>query len=347
MKVDGMSFGPTDEVLADARRMAAHGYDRIGVAEAAHDPLLSLAVISQEVPSLELASTIAVAFSRTPMTVAAAANDLQLASGGRFTLGLGSQVQGHIERRFSMPWSHPAARMREFVQALRAIWACWNDGVPLDFRGGFYTHTLMTPVFSPAPNPFGAPRVALAAIGGRMAEIAGEVADGVILHSIATHSYVQAVTLPALARGFAGAGRTGEGFELTYPVFVVTGTDVGSWDRAVRGTKAQLAFYASTPGYRVVLEHHGWEGVGDELRRLARAGEWDAMGALITDDMLDVFAVVAPPDELAARIRQRWAGIADRVTFYTPYDIDPAILQSLVPDLQGIRGRVMGRPPIG
>jgi probable F420-dependent oxidoreductase len=339
MKIDGMAIGGIDKVLAQAKHLEAQGYDGIGTAETGHDPFLSLAVVANQVPGLEIATSIAVAFARTPMVLAAPANDLQEASGGRFTLGLGSQIKPHIEKRFSMPWSHPAARMREFILALRAIWACWNDGEKLEFRGEFYTHTLMTPLFSPEPNPFGAPRVALAAIGGRMAEIAGEVADGIILHSITTHSYVRAVTLPALERGLATAGRARAEFELTYPVFVVTGTDRASWDRAVRGTKTQLAFYASTPGYRVVLEHHAWEGVGDELRRLARAGEWDAMGALITDDMLDVFAVVAPPDELAGRIRQRWAGIADRVTFYTPYDIDPAILRSLVPDLQGSDGR--------
>ncbi len=201
----------------------------------------------------------------------------------------------------------------------------------------------MTPFFSPEPNPFGAPRVALAAIGGRMAEIAGEVADGIILHSITTHSYVQAVTLPALERGFAAGGRSRAGFELTYPVFVVTGTDVASWDDAVRGTKSQLAFYASTPGYRVVLEHHGWEGVGDELRRLARAGDWDAMGGLITDEMLEVFAVVAPPDG-AGRPDPWRAGRASPTASPSTrrMRIDPSILHSLVRDLQDADGRVTG-----
>jgi probable F420-dependent oxidoreductase len=268
------------------------------------------------------------------MTLAVAANDLQLASGGRFTLGLASQIKPHVEKRFSMPWSQPAARMREFVLALRAIWACWNDGLPLDFRGEFYTHTLMTPFFSPPPNPHGAPRVAIGAIGARMAEVAGEVADGIFLHSITTRAYVDAVTLPALARGFATAGRAREGFELTYPVFVVTATDDEGWDAAIRGTKAQIAFYASTPGYRVVLEHHGWGDVGAELNQLSKHGRWDAMGTRITDEMLDTFAVVAPPDELADRILERWGGIADRVTFYTPYALDPEILAALVAALR-------------
>jgi probable F420-dependent oxidoreductase len=334
VKIDGMAFGATNAVLAEARRLDARGYDRIGTAEAGHDPFLPLAVIARELPRLEIATSLAVAFARTPMTLATAANDLQLASRGRFTLGLASQVKPHVEKRFSMPWSRPAARMREFVLALRAIWACWNDGVPLDFRGEFYTHTLMTPFFSPPPNPYGSPRVAIGAIGARMAEVAGEVADGIFLHSITTRSYVEAVTLPALARGFAAGGRTREGFELTYPVFVVTALDAERWDAAIRGTKAQIAFYASTPGYRVVLEHHGWGEVGDALNRLSKQGRWEAMGALVTDEMLDTFAVVAPPDDLADRILDRWGGIADRFTFYTPYEIEPAILEALVATLR-------------
>jgi probable F420-dependent oxidoreductase len=334
VKIDGMAFGARDAVLAEARRLDAQGYDRIGTAEAGHDPFLPLAVIGRELPRLELATSLAVAFSRTPMTLAATANDLQLLSRGRFTLGLASQIKPHVEKRFSMPWSRPAARMREFVLALRAIWSCWNDGTPLDFRGEFYSHTLMTPFFSPPPNPHGAPRVAIGAIGARMCEVAGEVADGVFLHSITTRAYVEAVTLPALARGFATAGRTREGFELTYPVFVVTGADDEQWDAAVRATKAQIAFYASTPGYRVVLEHHGWGEIGDELNRLSKLGGWDAMGGLITDEMLDTFAIVAPSDDLAGRILDRWGGVADRVTFYTPYAIDPEILGALVAALR-------------
>jgi probable F420-dependent oxidoreductase len=334
MKIDGMAIGGIDKVLAQAKHLEAQGYDGIGTAETGHDPFLSLAVVANQVPGLEIATSIAVAFARTPMVLAAPANDLQEASAGRFTLGLGSQIKPHIEKRFSMPWSHPAARMREFILALRAIWACWNDGEKLEFRGEFYTHTLMTPFFSPKPNPYGAPKVAMAAVGERMTEVAGEVADGLIVHPFTTAQYVQAVTLPALERGFAAGERTREQFEIAYPVFVVTGTDDETWDRARTGTKAQIAFYGSTPGYRGVLEQHGWGEVGDELNRLSKQGEWEAMGKLITDDMLDAFAVVAEPGKVADGIVDRWGSIVNRISFDAPYKIDPEFWRQLVDDIK-------------
>src|SRR5205823_6202732 len=178
---------------------------------------------AQRTERMELGTAIAVAFARTPMTLAVTANDLNRGSKGRLVLGLGSQIKPHIERRFSMPWSHPAPRMREFVLAMRAIWASWNEGTKLDFRGDFYQHTLMTPFFNPGPNPFGTPKVWLAAVGPHMTEVAGEVADGMLLHGFTTERYVREVTIPALERGFARAGRTREGFEIGGPIFVVTG----------------------------------------------------------------------------------------------------------------------------
>ena len=193
-------------------------------------------------------------------------SDLQAFSGGRVMLGLGSQIKAHIEKRFSMPWSQPAARMREFILAMRAIWACWADGTKLDFRGDFYTHTLMTPFFNPGPNPHGDPRVFLAAVGERMTEVAGEVADGIILHGFTTERYVREVTMPALERGWARSGRTREQFELSGPMFVVTGTTEEEMAAARAGTCQQIAFYGSTPAYRGVLELHGWGDLQDELK---------------------------------------------------------------------------------
>jgi probable F420-dependent oxidoreductase len=336
MKIDGMAIGSIDKVVSQAKKLAAQGYDGIGTAETGHDPFLPLAVVADQVPELEIATSIAVAFARTPMTAAVAANDLHEASGGRFTLGLGSQIKPHIEKRFSMPWSHPAPRMREFILAMRAIWACWNDGEKLEFRGEFYTHTLMTPFFSPEPNPYGAPKVVMAAVGGRMAEVAGEVADGIILHPFTTPAYVEAVTLPAIERGFAAGGRTRDTFEISYPVFVVTGTDDESWERARTGTKAQIAFYGSTPGYRGVLEQHGWGDLGDELNRLSKQGEWVQMGTLVTDEMLEQFAVVAAPADVASAMVTRWGGTVDRISFDAPYKIDSAFWQQLVTDLKAL-----------
>jgi probable F420-dependent oxidoreductase len=330
MHVDGMIGGSFDEVAESARRLEAEGYDGGATAETNHDPFFPLLLAAQATERLELATSVAIAFARTPMTLAVVANDLQLASKGRFTLGLGSQIKPHIERRFSMPWSHPAPRMREFVLAMRAIWAAWHDGTKLEFRGEFYTHTLMTPFFDPGPNQYGAPKVMMAAVGDKMTEVAGEVADGMILHPFTTERYVREVTLPALERGFSTAGRTRAGFALSLPVFVVTATSDEGWDAARTGTKRQIAFYGSTPGYHGVLRLHGWEDVGLELNRLSRGGEWVAMGELITDEMLDAFAVIAEPDDLAGAITARYGDVLDRVSFDTPYAADPEMCRAVV-----------------
>ncbi|MDQ1430449.1 MAG: hypothetical protein QOF40_1051 [Actinomycetota bacterium] len=333
MKVDGGLGGGFGEIAAQARELEADGYDGAFTAEMGHDPFLPLAVAANVTERLELGTAIAVAFARTPMVLAMTANDLQLASSGRFTLGLGSQIKPHIEKRFSMPWSHPAPRMREFVLALRAIWSAWDTGEKLDFRGEFYTHTLMTPFFSPGPNPHGPPKVAVAAVGNHMTEAAGEVADALIVHPFTTVDYLREVTLPALERGFAAGGKTRADFELSYPVFVVTGADDESWEQARSGTKRQIAFYGSTPGYRGVLDQHGWGALGEELNRLSKQGEWVAMGDLITDEMLETFAVVAEPDDIAARITARWGGVIDRISFDAPYPSDPQIWRGAVAEL--------------
>ena len=197
------------------------------------------------------------AFARSPMTVAAEANDLQQFSRGRFTLGLGSQVRAHIERRFSMQWSHPASRMRDFVLALRAIWASWNSGEELRYEGEFYSHTLQPPLFNPGPNPFGAPRVVVAAVGPNMAKVAGEVGDGVLVHAFTTPRYLREVTLPAVTAGLEVSGRRREDFEVFCPAFVVTGSTEAEIAAAARVVRRQLAFYGSTPAYRPVLEVQG------------------------------------------------------------------------------------------
>jgi probable F420-dependent oxidoreductase len=323
VKIDCILSGSFDEIEARAQALEADGYDGVATAETSHDPFFPLLLAARATERLELATEVAIAFARTPMTMALIANDLQLASKGRFTLGLGSQIKPHIERRFSMPWSHPAARMREFILAMRAIWDAWSGGAKLDFRGEFYTHTLMTPFFDPGPNPFGTPRVNLAAVGDRMTEVAGEVADGMILHPFTTERYVREVTLPGLERGFTAGGRTRAAFTISLPVFVVTGRNDAECERARAGTKRQIAFYGSTPGYHGVLRLHGWEDVGAQLNELSRKGEWVAMGELITDEMLDAFAVVAAPDDVAAAIVARFGDVLDRVSFDAPYDSDP------------------------
>ena len=312
-----------DEVVRVAKELEEVGYDGGLSAETNHDPFFPLLVAAEHTESLDLGTGIAVAFARSPMTLANIGYDLQAYSKGRFRLGLGSQIKAHIEKRFSMPWSHPAARMRELILAVRAIWDCWNQGTKLEFRGEFYRHTLMTPFFDPGPNPFGDPTIQLAAVGERMTEVAGEVADGVILHAFTTERYVREVTLPALERGFAKVGKTRADFEISGPMFVVSGTDDEELERAMRGTREQIAFYGSTPAYRGVLELHGWGDLQDELNRLSKRGEWQTMGDLITEDVLDAFAVVAAPEDVPAAMLARYDGIVDRLQFYAPYRSDP------------------------
>jgi len=335
MKIDGAVLTPDPrEVPQAARELEDLGYDGILTAETSHDPFLPLMLAALDTERIELATGIAVAFARNPMITATTANDLQLYSKGRFILGLGSQIKPHIEKRFSMPWSHPAPRMREFILALRAIWANWNDGEKLDFRGKFYSHTLMTPFFDPGANPYGRPLVFLAAVGERMTEVAGEVADGIILHGFTTERYVREVTLPALERGWQRAGKQRSDFQLSGPMFVVTGASEEEQAKARQGTKQQIAFYGSTPAYRGVLELHGWGALQEELNRLSKQGEWVQMGELIDDEILNTFAVVGEPEDLPRLLQERYGDLLDRLSFYAPYKSDPDRWSGVVAQLK-------------
>jgi probable F420-dependent oxidoreductase len=323
MDVDGgIGFDPAGVVEA-ARLAEQVGYDGIWSAETSHDPFLPLALAAQATERIKLGTGIAVAFARNPMTLAMVANDLQTLSEGRFMLGLGSQIKPHIEKRFSMPWSHPAARMRELILAIRAIWASWSDGTRLAFRGQFYRHTLMNPMFDPGRNPFGNPLIFLAAVGERMTEVAGEVADGLLAHGFTTERYLREVTLPALGRGLATSGRTRADVQISYPGMVVTGTDDAGFEKATRAVKAQLAFYGSTPAYRPVLALHGWGDLQAELNTLSKRGAWEEMAGLIDDDMLHTFAVVGELDDIAGMVLRRFEGVVDRFNFYAPYAMEP------------------------
>ena len=322
MKVDTrLPFADVD--VADAAREAvAAGYDGAWAAETKHDPLLSLATATIAAPELTLGTGILVAFARSPMTTAVAANDLQTLTRGKFLLGLGSQVKPHIERRFSMPWSHPAARMREFVLATRAIWRSWAGEGKLEFEGEFYRHTLMTPYFDPGPNPYGNPEVILAGVGTAMTEIAGEVADGFLCHAFTTERFVREVTKPALAAGATKAGRDPDTIGLVGGPFVVTGRDENELAAAVERARDQIAFYASTAAYRPVLDLHGWGELQGELNTLAKQERWPEMGALVDDEILDAFAVVGEPDRIAAETLRRYGDLFTRVTFHAPWSTD-------------------------
>lgn len=324
MKVDAPLFAADlSEVPKQARELEELGYDGIFSAETSHDPFFPLVIAAQHTTRVELATGIALAFPRSPMHLAHIAWDLQAASEGRFILGLGSQIKAHIEKRFSIPWSQPAARMRELILAIRAIWESWNEGSKLNFRGDFYTHTLMTPFFSPGPNPHGNAQIFLAAVGEKMTEVAGEVADGLLVHGFTTERYLRDVTIPALERGLAKSGRARADYTLSCPVFIITGTNEAELTQARFGVCQQIAFYGSTPNYRPVLEMHGWGDLQSELNKLSKEGRWLDMGKLIDDDIVDVFAVTGEPEEIPAKVLARYGDLLDRVSFYAPYHADP------------------------
>jgi probable F420-dependent oxidoreductase len=326
MKVDGgIGIGASGDIAAvqeSARAAEAAGYDAIWGAETNHDPFFPVLLAAEVTERVEVGTGIAVAFARSPMTLANIGYDLQAYSKGRFLLGLGSQIKPHIEKRFSMPWSHPAPRMRELILAMRAIWDAWNNDTKLDFRGDFYTHTLMTPFFNPGANPYGNPKIFLAAVGERMTEVAGETADGLLAHGFTTERYLREVTLPALERGLGKGGRTRGDIQISLPSFVVTGDTEEQMQEAAEGVRRQIAFYGSTPAYRPVLELHGWGDLQTELNALSKQGEWVEMGRRIDDDVLDAFAVVGPPEDLPRLILDRFRGLADRISFYAPYKTD-------------------------
>lgn len=326
MKVDGGIGNDLFKAGTQAKEVEAAGYSGAWTAETAHDPFFPLLLAAEHTENLQIGTSIAVAFARNPMTLANIGWDLQSFSQGRFMLGLGSQIKPHITKRFSMEWSHPAARMREMIMAMRAIWDTWLNGTPLNFRGDFYTHTLMTPFFTPNADemaPYGPPKIYLAGVGEKMTEVAGEVCDGFLCHGFTTEKYLREVTIPALERGRAKAGKTMEGFEIVGPSFVVTGSNEDEMKAAAAGTRQQIAFYGSTPAYRGVLDIHGWGGLQDELNTLSKQGKWVEMGNLITDDILNTFAVVAEPEKVAPELLTRYGDVISRISFYAPYKADP------------------------
>ncbi len=299
---------PIDEVAAAAREVEALGFDALAVTESTGNPFIAAALAATTTSRIRIATGIALALPRSPMDVAYTAWDLQALSGGRFALGLGSQVRAHVERRYGAAWERPAARMREHVLALRAIFDAWEHDAPLRFEGEFWTHTLMPPNFRPPPHEYGRPPVLLAAVRERMLEVVGEVADGFIGHPFQTAAGLREVTIPALERGLEGSRRTRDAFEIAASVFVAT-TDE-EWEAIRR----RVAFYGSTPGYRHVLDHHGLGALFEALHRHSRAGDWAAMPALVDDDVLTLFAVRGTdPRAVATEVAARVGDLADRI----------------------------------
>lgn len=309
------------ELVALAERL---GYDSVWTAEAyGSDALTPLAWLGSRTTRLRLGTSVIQMPARTPTATAMAALTMDHLTGGRFVLGLGTQVRAHITRRFGMPWSHPVRRMREFVLALRAIWACWNDGAPLDVRGEFHEHRLMSPFFTPPPVE-APPKVWLAAVGPAMTRVTGEVADGLLCHAFTTLRYLESVTLPALEEGLVAAGRRRDAVEVSLPVMTVTGYDDEQRAAAERFVRQQIGFYGSTPTYRPVLEVHGWGDLADDLHRLSVTGGWSEMAARIPDEVVDAFAVRAAPQELGEALVDRCAGLVDRVSLVDRVHLEPA-----------------------
>ena len=335
MKIDGGIGLDLNTAGQQAKEAEDFGYDGIWVPETSRDPFLPLVLAAQETERLEIGTSIAVAFARSPMTLANTAYDLTQYSKGRFILGLGSQIKPHITKRFSMEWSKPAARMREMVLAMHAIWDSWMTGAKLDFHGDFYTHTLMTPFFNPGPHEYGHPRVFLAGVGPLMTEVAGEVCDGFFCHGFTTEKYLREVTLPALEEGRKKAGKTLEGFEICGPSFVVTGNTEEEMEAAKVGTRRQIAFYGSTPAYRPVLECHGWGELQTDLNRMSKEGKWEEMGTLIDDEILSTFAVIGEPETIGPELRRRYGDVISRLSFYAPYAGNRDRWQRVVEDMRG------------
>ncbi|MGI9323334.1 MAG: TIGR03617 family F420-dependent LLM class oxidoreductase [Pseudomonadales bacterium] len=311
MKVDAHLTNNWQKIPQQIQSLEADGYDGAATAEMNHDPFFPLLLAAEHSEKIQLKTGIAVAFARSPMTLANQAHDMNAYSKGRFTLGLGSQIRPHITKRFSMPWHSPAAQMRELILAMRAIWANWYDGEPLKFEGKYYSHTLMTPAFTPEDKDYGAPKVTLAAVGPIMTEVAGEVADGLIIHPFSNEKYIREVTMPAVEKGLAKSGRSRKDFEINYTPFVVSGRDEATFEKEKAAAKQRIAFYGSTPAYKNVLGVHGWGDLQGELNKMSKEGKWQEMGELVTDEMLEVFCVMDEPKDVVAGIKARYGDLVD------------------------------------
>ncbi len=336
MKVDGALLAGVEAAAAQAQEIEAMGYDGAFTLEGAHDPFLPLLLAAEHTRHLELATGIAVAFSRSPMHLANLGWDLQSFSKGRFILGLGSQVKAHVEKRFSAQFSRPAARMRELILAIRAIWHCWEMGEKLDFRGEFYTHTLMTPIFNPGRNPYGNPKIYLGALGERMTEVAGEVADGLLVHPFHTSRYVREYQLPAVERGRTNSKLTQKSFDFSVAVMTITGRSVAERAQAKLHIRRLLAFYASTPAYRPPLDAMGRGDLQPRLNAMSKQGLWNEMAELMDDELVEAFAVCGTPSEIPALIYKRVGDFATRVSLYAPYPTDPTLWPEIVTGLKAL-----------
>ncbi len=333
----GVPSDDLNRVTDSIRQSEALGYDLATTQENRHDPFLPLAVAAVASERIELATSISIAFARSPMVFANLGWDLQKASGGRFVLGLGSQVKGHNERRFSVPWSAPAPRLRECVQAIRAIWSCWKDGSKLDFQGEHYRFSLMTPNFTPEPMALPPPPITIAAVGPAMMRVAGEVCDGARLHGFCTRKYLEDVAVPRIESALAASGRERGSFEISGGGFVATGATDEAVSKAFEWVRMRVGFYGSTRAYWPVFEAHGLEALGEKLNHLSKTGGWDEMTRAVSDDVVHLFAAVGRHDELKGAMEARFGGLVDTVSAGTPVDEPGGLPPDLIREIQSIR----------
>lgn len=328
---------PPDGASEAAIRAKDLGFDGFFTAETQYDPFLPLAFASKTAPELEIGTAIAVAFPRSPMVTAMTAWDLARLSNGRFLLGLGTQVRGHITRRFSTEWMSPGPRLKDYILSMRAIWETWQNAVPLRYEGEFYQFSLMTPFFNPGPIPNPQIPIYIAGVGPYLSSLAGEICQGFHVHPFHTTAYLDAVVLPNMQKGAEMAGRSLEEVERVTTVFVMTGRDDAEIEESKAAVRQQIAFYASTPSYRPVLESSGWD-FGERLTALSKRGKWDEMAAQVPDEALTEVGVVAPVDRLGGAILERYGDRVQRVGLYSlgsVLDIDPEARRQVVSDLKG------------
>ena len=335
MKIDAGISGRLASAADESRRLEEIGYDGLKVAELNQDPFLPLTVAAEHTSRIALISSVAVAFARNPMNMCLLAHDLNAFSGGRFMLGLGTQVKPHIVNRFSMPWYKAPRQMREYLGAMDAIFDCWYEGEPLDFEGEYYRHTLMPKTFTPDDTDAGRPRLLLSATGPLMTKVAAEAADGLIMHPFSTEQYIREVNVPAIEQGLAVSGLPREEYEIDYAPMIATGDTEEDVNKGIEVIRDRLAFYGSTPGYRPVLELHGWGELQTELNFLMKQRRQDEMAGLISDEVLHTFAIVGEPESVADEMVRRFSGLVDRTSFAAPSLSDERLAEMI----ERLRGR--------
>ena len=324
------------EVPQAARDAEATGFDAVMTVELGHDVFTPLAIAALATERVELTPSVVVAFPRSPTVLASQAWDLHANSNGRLVLGLGSQVKGHNERRFGIPWTAPAPRMRDYVLALRAIWKCWETRGKLAFDSPHYKLSLMTPDFSPEPTGLPMVPVTIAAVGEAMLRVAGQVADGVRLHPLCSRKYLEEICMPQMAEGMRRGGRSRAHFDIHGGGFVCTGPDEATVAAAIETARRRIGFYGSTRTYLPILELHGLGDLGLQLHRMSVEGKWGEMGALITDDVVRIFAACGTFAELPAAIEQRFGGAADSVDIHFPAGTPMGLARDIVTDIKRI-----------